>query len=276
MKKLFLSLLLCSLVSTSQAQTVIDTLAYRFIYDVQARVFEKSTKKSTDEHRLDIGKNGITHYYSFWQSRDIHVLDSIHRQGGSMNDYYRIRNEQGIGPSDFFYFIFKNYPQTGQQTVDYPHMELFQYQEPMGQDWEFVEGDTIILEHPCQKAICHYHGRTWTAFYATDIPISDGPWKLCGLPGLILRAYDHSNSFIFNCVGIYQNVGGAMTMMNEKRRILKPEQAHKLIELIDSDPFAYLRSQGSNIQVFDEKGRPDLSKAPKRAYYESYSEEDKK
>ena len=111
---------------------------------------------------------------------------------------------------------------------------------------------------------------------SVDIPISDGPWKLCGLPGLILRAYDHSNSFIFNCVGIYQNVGGAMTMMNEKRRILKPEQAHKLIELIDSDPFAYLRSQGSNIQVFDEKGRPDLSKAPKRAYYESYSEEDKK
>ena len=276
MKKLFLSLLLCSLVSTSQAQTVIDTLAYRFIYDVQARAFEKYTKMNTDEHRLDIGKSGITHYYSYWQSQFFHITDSIYRCGGSIQDYERVRHEKGIEPSDFFYFIFKNYPQRGQQTVDYPYYELFEYQEPMGQDWDFVEGDTIILEHPCQKAICQYHGRTWTAFYATDIPISDGPWKLCGLPGLILRAYDHSNSFIFNCVGIYQNVGGAMTMMNEKRRVLKPEQAHKLIELIDSDPFAYLRSQGSNIQVFDEKGRPDLSKAPKRAYYESYSEEDKK
>ena len=276
MKKLFLSLLLCSLVSTSQAQTVIDTLAYRFIYDVQAKIFERSTKKSTDEHRLDIGKSGITHYYSYWQSQFFHITDSIYRCGGSIQDYERVRHEKGIEPSDFLYFIFKNYPQRGQQTVDYPYYELFEYQEPMGQDWDFVEGDTIILEHPCQKAICQYHGRTWTAFYATDIPISDGPWKLCGLPGLILRAYDHSNSFIFNCVGIYQNVGDAITMMNEKRRVLKPEQAHKLIELIDSDPFAYLRSQGSNIQVFDEKGRPDLSKAPKRAYYESYSEEDKK
>ena len=277
MKKLFLSLLLCSLVSTSQAQTVIDTLAYRFIYDVQARVFEKNTKMKTDEHRLDIGKSGITHYYSFWQSRDIHVLDSIHRQGGSMNDYYRIRNEQGIGPSDFFYFIFKNYPQKGQQIVDYPNMELFQYQEPMGQDWEFVEGDTIILEHPSQKAICHYHGRTWTAFYATDIPISDGPWKLCGLPGLILRAYDHSNSFIFNCVGIYQNVGDAITMMNEKRRVLKPEQVHNLIEQIYNNPDDYYRSKGQKTATYDEKGRPfDWSKIPKRAYYESYSTEDKK
>ena len=277
MKKLFLSLLLCSLVSTSQAQTVIDTLAYRFIYDVQARAFEKYTKMNTDEHRLDIGKSGITHYYSFWQSQFFHITDSIYRCGGSIQDYERVRHEKGIEPSDFLYFIFKNYPQRGQQTVDYPYYELFEYQEPMGQDWDFVEGDTIILEHPCQKAICQYHGRTWTAFYATDIPISDGPWKLCGLPGLILRAYDHSNSFIFNCVGIYQNVGGAMTMMNEKRRILKPEQAHKLIEQIDSDPFAYLRSQGISGQSFDEKGRPlDLSKVPKRAYYESYSEEDKK
>ena len=101
MKKLFLSLLLCSLVSTSQAQTVIDTLAYRFIYDVQARAFEKYTKMKTDEHRLDIGKSGISHYYSYWQSQDIHVLDSIHRQGGSMNDYYRVRSEQGIEPSYF-------------------------------------------------------------------------------------------------------------------------------------------------------------------------------
>lgn len=259
------------------SQTVIDTVEYRFVYDVQANVFEKSTKKSTDEHRLDIGKNGISHYYSFWQSRNIHVLDSIHRQGGSMDDYYRVRNEQGIEPSSFLYFIFKNYPHTGQQTVDYPSMELFQYQEPMGQDWEFVEGDTIILEHPCLKAVCQYHGRTWIAFYATDIPISDGPWKLCGLPGLILRAYDYSDSFRFNCVGIYQNVGETISMMDSKRRVLKPEQAHKLIELIDSDPFAYMRSQGHKVQSYDEKGRPlDLSKIPKRAYYESYSAEDKK
>ena len=277
MKKLFLSLLLCSLVSTSQAQTVIDTLAYRFIYDVQARAFEKYTKMNTDEHRLDIGKSGITHYYSYWQSQFFHITDSIYRCGGSIQDYERVRHEKGIEPSDFLYFIFKNYPQRGQQTVDYPYYELFEYQEPMGQDWDFVEGDTIILEHPCQKAICQYHGRTWTAFYATDIPISDGPWKLCGLPGLILRAYDHSNSFIFNCVGIYQNVGGAMTMMNEKRRVLKPEQVHKLIEQINNNPDDYYRSKGQKTATYDEKGRPfDWSKIPKRAYYESYSEEEKR
>lgn len=277
MKKLLFSILLLLTGPRVWAQSALDTVSYRFVYDVQAKVFEKGTKKKTDEHRLDIGKGGISHYYSYWQSRNFHVLDSIHRQGGTMEDYDRVINEQGIEPSNFLYFIFKNYPQKGQQIVDYPNMELFQYQEPMGQDWEFVEGDTVILEHPCQKAVCHYHGRSWTAYFATDIPISDGPWKLCGLPGLILRAYDHSDSFIFNCVGIYQNVGEGITMMASKRRVLKPEQVHKLIEQIDSNPDEYMRAQGHKAATYDEKGKPfDWSQFPKRAYYESYSMEDRK
>ena len=277
MKHTFFSILLLFLGSKVYAQSALDTVSYRFVYDVQARMFEKYTAKQSDEHRLDIGKNGISHYYSYWQSRNLQVLDSTRRQGGSIQDYERVLHEQGIQPSNFLYFIFKNYPQTGQQTVDYPNMELFQYQEPMGQDWEFVDGDTIILEHPCQKAICQYHGRTWTAYYATDIPISDGPWKLCGLPGLILRAYDHSDSFIFNCVGISQNVGEPITMMNQKRRVLKPEQVHKLIEQIDSNPDDYLRAQGHKTETFDEKGNPyDWSKRPRNAYYESYAGEDAK
>jgi len=262
---------------TISNQKVLDTVSYRFVYDVQARVFENSNLRKSDEHWLDIGGKGICYYYSHWQSQAIQLMDSIRRYGGSVGDYERVLHEKGVEPSNFLYLIFKNYPQTGQLTVDYPNMELFQYQETMGQNWELVEGDTIILNHPCQKAACNYHGRTWTAFYATDIPISDGPWKLCGLPGLILRAYDHSDSFIFNCVGIYQNVGGDIAMMDSKRRVLKPAQVHKLIEQISNNPDEYMRAKGRYSQAYDEKGRPfDWSKIPKRAYYESYSSGDKK
>lgn len=258
-----------------QSQGVIDTVSYRFVYDVQAKVFERSAKSSPDLHYLDIGKTGVSHYYSTWQRSTIHIIDSVFRIGGSSADYNRVRQEKGIEPSNFMYFIFKNYPQKGLQTVDYPSVDFFQYQEPMGQEWDLIEGDTVVLEHPCQKAKCHYHGKEWTAYYATDIPMSEGPWKLCGLPGLILRAYDSDGAFVFNCIEIHQNVGEQLSMMDEKKKIMKPEQVHKLVELIDENPDQYYAAKGqySKTTIIDKNGKERPFILPKRAYYEHYSKE---
>ena len=259
------------------AQTAIDTVAYRFIYDVQAKTFETNHQLSPDEHWLDIGKNGISKYYSWWKERQFYILDSLHQIGADVQEYRRISQEQGIGSSQFNYDVYKNYPITGQQTIDYHSLELFQYQESMGQDWQFADGDTVILGHPCQKVSCRYHGKTWIAYYATDIPISEGPWKLCGLPGIILRTYDSDGAFIIQCIGIQKQVESPIIMRNSKRKKLTPEQAHKVIEQIDSDPDAYMEAQGHKVMSFDEKGRPiKMPLIPKRAYYESYSVEENK
>ena len=56
-------------------------------------------------------------------------------------------------------------------------------------------------------ARCNYKGRQWLAWFTTDIPIDNGPWKLDGLPGLVLRAYDNSRHYIFDCVGLKQTDG---------------------------------------------------------------------
>ena len=274
-KKYIVLLLLLFPVCLCNCQSIIDTVSFRFVYDVQARVFEQSTRMKPDLHYLDIGTTGVSHYYSTWQLSTIHIIDSVFRIGGSSADYNRVRQEKGIEPSNFMYFIFKNYPQKGLQTVDYPSVDFFQYQEPMGQEWDLIEGDTVVLEHPCQKAKCHYHGKEWTAYYATDIPMSEGPWKLCGLPGLILRAYDSDGAFVFNCIEIHQNVGEQLSMMDEKKKIMKPEQVHKLVELIDENPDQYYAAKGqySKTTIIDKNGRERPFTLPKRAYYEFYSKE---
>lgn len=272
MRQIFCTTLLSFVLGCAYAQQPLDTTAYQFVYDVQAKVFEQSKKLIPDEHVLELGRNGVSKYYSRWKERNYQVIDSVCRIGGSFDDARRILQAEGVESFQFCYSVYKNYPHAGQQTVDYVSMELFQYQESMGQEWNLIEGDTIILDHPCQKATCHYHSRTWTAYYATDIPISEGPWKLCGLPGLILKAYDSDGAFVFNCIGIQQGTGTPMTMRETTRRKMKPEQAHKVIELIDSNPDAYLESHGQKVQTFDEKGRlSKMPKLPKRAYYESYS-----
>ncbi len=51
-------------------------------------------------------------------------------------------------------------------------------------------------------ATSDFRGRHWTAWFATDIPVSDEPWKLGGLPGLILKAYDKGHQYTFTAVGL--------------------------------------------------------------------------
>ena len=229
-KKYIVLLLLLFPVCLCNCQSIIDTVSYRFVYDVQAKTYEINDRLFPDEHWLDVGKNGVSKYYSMWKERYWEVNDSIKQIGGNYMDIQRVVHEQGIESSQFYYYVYKNYPSTGKQT--------------------------------------------WTAFYATDIPIAEGPWKLCGLPGLILRAYDSNGAFLFHCIGIHPNVGKPMAIRETPRRRMKPEQAHKLIELIDSDPDAYMKAQGNNVISFDEKGKQiQMPLAPKRAYYEHYSAE---
>lgn len=71
-------------------------------------------------------------------------------------------------------------------------------------NWQIAK-DTVLLEGiKCIKATANFKGRLWIAWFAEEIPLVFGPWKLHGLPGLILRAYDDKNEVIFDFAGLEQ------------------------------------------------------------------------
>ena len=59
---------------------------------------------------------------------------------------------------------------------------------------ETKEKDGIILF----KAFTTFRGRNYTAWYNPEIPISVGPWKFNGLPGLTYEVYDDAEKYKFS------------------------------------------------------------------------------
>ncbi len=184
---------------------VIDKLKYTITY--RTKSVRDTTKTDSegrydyenDDMQLEVGEK-VSYFYSTTHrayeeelrksvdANNIAVPTSTSTRGSISMDFYR------------------NYP-TGKSTyLDKVIREKFRITEPLEQpQWDIIADSTKqILNYDCQMARCTFKGRTWTAWFTTDIPLDNGPWKLCGLPGLILRAYDAKQQYIFDCVGMKQ------------------------------------------------------------------------
>ena len=69
-------------------------------------------------------------------------------------------------------------------------------------DWKLETETKEILGYNSRKATTTYRGRNYIAYYTTDIPIYDGPFKFSGLPGLILSVFEETNKISFEAVYI--------------------------------------------------------------------------
>lgn len=57
-------------------------------------------------------------------------------------------------------------------------------------EWVIHEdGTRNIIGFNCTMATTHFRGRAWKVWFSEEIPLPLGPWKLGGLPGLILAAH---------------------------------------------------------------------------------------
>lgn len=57
-------------------------------------------------------------------------------------------------------------------------------------DWTLTNENKVIAGYNCIMATTVFRGKKWIAWFAPDVPLPYGPWKLHGLPGLIMESSD--------------------------------------------------------------------------------------
>jgi GLPGLI family protein len=71
------------------------------------------------------------------------------------------------------------------------------YEDFVPQNWTITTEQKQIGKFSCRKATTSFRGRDYVGYYTAEIPISTGPFKFSGLPGLILELYDTKKEVSF-------------------------------------------------------------------------------
>jgi len=157
--------------------------------------YHLSLGKMRDNFALRIGKNA-SQYFSYDELRD----DSLGSNPetamiilNEMLDEARNRQDQSKqraaspGHGDYLY---RNLDKGSFTTYTQDFDSHYRIVEAVPvQSWS-INGDSTqqIIGFICHMATTHFRGRDWKVWYSEEIPLALGPWKLSGLPGLILAA----------------------------------------------------------------------------------------
>lgn len=69
-------------------------------------------------------------------------------------------------------------------------------------EWKISPSDDQILGYPCSQAIGEFRGRIYKVWFTTQIPLSEGPWKIGNFPGLVMKVVVDNGLFTFEAVNI--------------------------------------------------------------------------
>ena len=202
-----LALAICSVALAQNPDKALTRVSYNFTHIQDTTQKDRPYKENM---LLLVGKNAsvYTSYDKINQSlaRKKQIEEQMKNQAGNANVNITVKSI-GYTPTsstDYFYFAKENKFFTKERVYNYYLVE----EPPTKINWKITKDTTSFSGVHCQKATTTFKGRKWTAWYATELPFQSGPWKLNGLPGLIIEAYDDTKTVSFQFAGM-ENVSEA-------------------------------------------------------------------
>lgn len=126
----------------------------------------------------------------------------------------------------------------GRDNYSYTESNLF--------TWK-IEPETMKIDkYTAQKATADFGGRKWTAWFTSEIPVSDGPYKFGGLPGLILKVEDEKGDYKFEMAESKKIAAVASVSQFGQTIKVKKKDYDKIAKRFQDDPESFMMaSRGS-------------------------------
>lgn len=258
MKRIIIIAVLCLILTFQSKAQDVDKFFLRIQYNVTGKEYLEENKQSyKDLFNLDIGNN-VSLFYSFNQhNRDSVELD-LKKQGFAGLQVKETLNERGYfqGRKDILITDIQNGLHKCFSIIGVMHYSAAEPVENV--KWTITNDTDTIFNYKCFKAKTTFRGRTWIAWFTREVPVSRGPWKLSGLPGLILRAGDSDNHYVFEFAGVSKILKVLDMSLFEKYKEVSIDDFNKLMIKSKTDPMDFVMNQtGRSIgQGYDREGKP--------------------
>ncbi|MFP8894900.1 MULTISPECIES: GLPGLI family protein [Chryseobacterium] len=215
----------------------------RFVYQVTMKPdAENKTDIKTENAYLDISPEKSVFYSENRIKRDS-IMQKAFQSGGGRASINRDQME-GL-KTNISYSIEKD--KTNQKTYfkDRIGRDLYSYEEDRPLNWKIESETRKIGEYKVQKAETDFGGRKWTAWFTTDLPYQDGPYKFGGLPGLIVKVEDDKGDYSFDLMKNYKIA--EFPALNQFGNTLKVKRTDyiKQQQKFKADPMSFMSQSGS-------------------------------
>lgn len=186
MQKILVIMMALALTTAAQAQVeTVDTAQFVAVYDYECRTQNDEAASVTDRMQVvvQVGRTVTKSMpYSAYPVYDDESKPDV--AAGYQEALMHMPT------------VWTGYPE-GQTTVRefiFPH-DYEGYEATPDIAWTLSEDTVTVSGHLCQQATATFRGVEWHVWYTEEIPSSAGPWRLRGLPGLIIKAESEVHTF---------------------------------------------------------------------------------
>ena len=245
--KLTFLLLFLTFIGFSQNQENSGSVVYKI------NASKKKSDQSVKDNNIDFNNKTISrldelkYHLHFNKEKSLFKIESALVNDTDKSDFF-LKSAKLFGGEEIYYTNLKEKKVTIQRTM---LGEIFLIEDAIQTDWKLTSETKLIANYKCLKAEMileknkiYVNDIKITAWFTTEIPVQDGPYKFSGLPGLIVKVEDTKGDYSFdlkeskkiNEIASFDQRGSTI---NVKRAAYEKQQAQ-----FQKDPMAAMNAMG--------------------------------